>query len=321
MSENRTSSENRTDESVYEEPGESGTQTAGSQNMRPPRRWRPGARWSIVFRCARAEYRLRPDPERVELVGYWLARALRLCPGIQLHAVSVPSNHGHLEVTDNGSEMSRFMACFLGPLAKDINYLDGLRGQFLERRFNATEIVDDGALIERIAYTVTNPVAAGLVKRHQDWPGLSCWFGSGAEAYTFRRFRRRAWDWACHVEGEVVPREPFYAFEVMELCGAQGVDEAATRAAIEAREHAVRKPHVLGPNTAQHVDPRGRPDRSKRETRPICHASTPEMWTSFLHGWKKFVQAYRDASQAFRDGAFDVSFPEYSYRPWVPLLE
>ncbi|MEM6370827.1 MAG: hypothetical protein AAF851_21260, partial [Myxococcota bacterium] len=145
--------------------------------MRRLRQLKPGAWWSVTVRCARAEFRLRPDEERTNAVGFFLAKALTACPGVKLAAVTQMSNHIHLVLRDDASELSNFMCRFEGPLAKSLNKLDTTRGQVFERRFSAIEAIDEDAVLDRIAYAAMNPVQAGLVRKMQDWPGLLVWPG------------------------------------------------------------------------------------------------------------------------------------------------
>ncbi len=100
------------------------------------------------------------------------------------------SNHLHIVLTDTLGELSNFMCQFLGPLAKALNALDETRGQVFERRYSAIEIVDDEALLDRIAYTVTNPAAANLVRTVEAWDGLCMWQG-GNQRMECSRVRKR----------------------------------------------------------------------------------------------------------------------------------
>lgn len=154
-----------------------GTVLACAPAMRTPRQLTPGAWWSVTVRCARAEFRLRPDQERTNALGFFLAKALKACPGIRLVAATQMSNHIHLVLRDDASELSTFMCRFEGPLAKSLNKLDETRGQVFERRFTGIKAIDRDAVLDCVAYAAMNPVEAGLVRTNQDWPGLLVWPG------------------------------------------------------------------------------------------------------------------------------------------------
>ena len=256
-----------------------------------------------------------PCEERTQIVGYWLAKGLQACPGIRLHAVIQMSNHIHLEITDTRSETSEFMARFLGPLSKDINNLDNVRGQLFERRFTAIEVVDDRALAQRIAYTILNPVRAKLVRRHGDWTGLCLWSGNSSGPVTFQRFRRRAYERTCDLQRRKVDRAEFYSTATLEIF--EGVDVTEVQRLIEEGETKASD-QVMGMEAATRVSPFDHPKRPKRGRLPLCHASTPELWKSFLSGWRSFIRAYRAASQAYRAGDLATWFPDFTFRPSLP---
>lgn len=297
--------------------------------MRRPRRLRPGTRWFVTVRCARAQFRLRPDDQRVQALGFFLGRALEAHPGVELHAVVQMSNHLHLVVTDASAELDRFMGRFLGPLARALNAVDRVRGQFFERRYAAIEIVDDEALLDRILYTVTNPAAADLVAAVEDWPGLCLWPG-GRESDVFSRLRMRATgraerqadgDHGTLREGE---RSELARVDVAlpELCGRDLRAELRCRVQARLSELAEARGNkgVLGVERVLAQKVFDAPDRPKRSPMPLCHASSIDLWLAFREHWRAFLRAYREASVAFRLGYLNVAFPDWAFRPSVPLL-
>lgn len=295
--------------------------------MRPPRRLRPNARFFVTIRCARAQYRLRPDPVRRNLMGFYLGRALERHEGVQVHAVVQMSNHLHIVVTDTRAELDRFMAAFLGPLAKALNRLDGTSGQVWQTRYRATETVDDDALLSRIVYTVLNPVAAGLVAHPGAWSGLLLWFG-GRRSETFQRFRRRDYERAlCAARGHQsqVDARAFVDQVTVSLSALdiRGLRQRLVRAVhVGTRAHArARQPKsVLGMRRVLRQPPFGAPQKPKVAPAPLCHASSPEAFLAFRDGWRDWVRHYRAASTAYRSGALDVLFPEHAFRPWIRPL-
>ena len=293
--------------------------------MRRPRRLTPRARWFVTVRCARSQFRLVPDNERTELFRFLLAKALTRCPGIALHSAAQMSNHFHLVLTDHDSELANLMEYFDGQLARALNDIDRVRGQVFERRYSAIEIVDDDALLDRIVYTVTNPVAAGLVRTYHDWPGLDGWFGK-ANVLPCSRFRwrahRRAVDDAVRLRQPRPSVEDFTDRIDLVFTPPEGVDSARVTNAILQREHQLdeeRGGDVLGARAVLQVDPFDAPLRSKRGPMPLCHASTREIWMTFRDSWRRFVGAYREASEAFRRGLAGAWFPAHTFRPMVPL--
>ncbi len=67
-----------------------------------------------------------------------------------------------------------FQATFIGLLARNLN---AHRGRF-DRFWSAdrgcdVELTDDDDVIDRMSYTIANPVTAGLVPKSKRWPGLT----------------------------------------------------------------------------------------------------------------------------------------------------
>ncbi len=266
--------------------------------MRSPRRLAPNTVWFVTARCARAQFRLRPDPERVEAFGRALGRALEVHPAVRLFAAVQMSNHLHLVVEDGAGVLDRFMCQFLGPLAKAVNELDDVSGQVYERRYSAIEILDDGALLDRITYTLTNPVAAGLVERVELWPGLIVGPGFVESRIFARKGPEKGELW---VDVDVpLPRE-------------------WVRSGVRSREEHLLKDRgrrpVLGTAKVLAQSVFGAPEHPKRGPAPICLAACAELREEFRVRWRAFVDAYRRASAAFRTGALEVPFPDWSFRP------
>lgn len=293
--------------------------------MRRLRRQRPGARWFVTVRCARGEFRFRPDAERSALVTFYLAKAARHYPQVALHAVVVMSNHIQMVVTDGAGQLSAFMRHALGPLARSINRMDAVRGPLFERRYCASEIVDDDALLERIEYTATNPVAANLVERVRDWRGLCLWQGGRMQAEGWVAGRnsassqkagtRRAHDCASRERARL-------CISPVEVLGRRTTSWLKQRVALRVRSLRRRRGgnQVLGMRRVLEMDVFRQPDEMSRSPEPLCHATSPRIWAAFREGWRDFCGQYREASAAFRSGYLMCAFPEFAFRPPAPRV-
>ena len=298
--------------------------------MRRLRRLRPGARFSLTFRLEEAVFRLRPDEERTNLFGYWLARACNKYPGIVLVSATQMSGHGHVEVVDRRSELSWFMAYFLKNLSTALNYIDGRRGHSFERRFTAIEIVDDDALVDRAVYTVVNPVEAGLVRSHEEWPGVCVYAGEEPKHHLYRRFRSAAYARAVADSfrtGAEVNEDEYWDEEELVLEPVEGLDVARLENEIANAEAEIRRQRQadglpwMGAQRVQVVDPFERPDRPKRRRVPLCHATTRAAWLAYRDAWRAFTGSYRAASRALRRGLLFVEFPKFSFRPSIASFQ
>jgi len=147
-----------------------------------------GARYKITKRCLERRFGMTPDREEVgQLIGFVLA----LCASrfeLEIHAACFMSNHYHLDVTDPHGQMPAFKCMLNSFLARGFNCLRGRFDKFWSGdRACDVELVDDGDMIDRMAYTLANPVTAGLVKRSARWPGFTT---AGKGFGTVMKFRR-----------------------------------------------------------------------------------------------------------------------------------
>jgi putative transposase len=127
----------------------------------------------VTRRTLRRTHLLRPDPAVNELFIYCLAV---LAPrfDIRVHAAVLMSTHEHLVVTDVQGQLPRFLQELHRVLALGIKILRKWEGAVWDHE--KTSVVDlrtPAAIIEKIAYVMANPVAAGLVRRASQWPGIT----------------------------------------------------------------------------------------------------------------------------------------------------
>jgi hypothetical protein len=132
-------------------------------------------------------------------------------------------------------------------------------------------------------------VQAGLVERHQEWPGLLLWADKDApKSQPFRIFdqRREKARRATRPDGPKVSPLDFYIEETLtvqplslasdgEVCGmAAGVVAEVRRQEGKLREERLKgRKGVLGPAGVLAQDPEGAPAQPKRGWRPLCHTS------------------------------------------------
>lgn len=260
-----------------------------------------------------------PSKERRNIVAFFLGKAKARYPGIQVACICQMSNHLHLVLRDRDSQLSGFMRDFLGHCAKALNRLDMVRGTVFERRYTAIPIVDMDAAVRRIAYAITNPVDAGLVRSHRDWTGFCDWFGA-FEPETVTYFHAGKHNRAVKEAkrtGAPVSRKDFEEMVTLDLDAIDGLDSAAVKQAIEAREAELRPKHprILGMRRVLQQSSFDCPKRSKRSAMPLCLYTCRRVKAVFERGWFSFLEKYREASAAFRAGDFDVSFPMFCFRP------
>ncbi len=143
--------------------------------MAHPRRVVPGETYLITRRCYQRTFRLRPTAETNRIFLYCLAFAAERT-GVAVHAVCVMSNHHHLVVTDTHGVLPDFLRELHRLTAKALNASQGQwENLWAAETCNAVRLVTDEDVEDKIAYVATNPVAAGLVKQPEQWPGVLEW--------------------------------------------------------------------------------------------------------------------------------------------------
>jgi putative transposase len=136
------------------------------------RQIKAGATHFITRCCVLGMHLLRPSRELNRIVRFVLAYGARQF-GVRLHAVGVMSNHYHLILTDPRGALPDFMELVDSLLARALNKLHGRTGQFWETGSYSDVVLETaGEVVQKIAYALCNPVAAGCVPTPDEWPGL-----------------------------------------------------------------------------------------------------------------------------------------------------
>jgi len=85
------------------------------------------------------------------------------------HAYCLMSNHYHLLIETPQANLSRGMRQLNGMYTQRFNRAHQRVGHVFQGRFKAIVVDKDAYLLELSRYIVLNPVAAGMVKRVEDW--------------------------------------------------------------------------------------------------------------------------------------------------------
>jgi REP element-mobilizing transposase RayT len=133
----------------------------------------PGTTTLVTRRCSERRFFLRPSRATNDIVLYALAlQAQRY--RVLVHAFCVLSNHLHLVITDVNGRLPDFMRDLNSLIARAVNASLGRFEGFWanESSYSSVEPLDPSDVLAKVAYVLANPVAAGLVRRGADWPGL-----------------------------------------------------------------------------------------------------------------------------------------------------
>jgi REP element-mobilizing transposase RayT len=232
---------------------------------------------------------------------------------IEIHAYCVLSNHFHLILTDPHGRLPDFQRVLDGLVARATNALLGRRESFWDPdSYNATRLEDPESVFEKMAYVLANPVAAGLVRRGADWPGL--------------------WSDPCLIDGAPVfveRPEGFFRTEgpmppVARLClrwppGCEDKSAFMTRLLQQVHDDEDRAAarvadlgrSFLGAACALAQSPRARPapEDPRRRIRPKIATRNLDRRVAALRRLRNFAQDYREAFEAWTSGVRDVLFP------------
>jgi REP element-mobilizing transposase RayT len=137
-----------------------------------PRQIIPGSTYLVTRRCSQRQFLLLPSKTVNRVFLYCLAVAAARF-GMKIHAVCCLGNHYHIVLTDPKGNIARFSHLLNLLVGRALNCFYG-RGEsfFASSGPSYVRLVDHQDVLDKIVYTLTNPVAAGLVKKGEHWPGV-----------------------------------------------------------------------------------------------------------------------------------------------------
>jgi REP element-mobilizing transposase RayT len=284
--------------------------------MTAPRRVLPGTTYLITRRCAQRQFLLRPSATTNAIFLYVLAVAARRF-GIQVHAFCVLSNHFHAIVTDPDARLPAFKQYLDSLVARAVNAVLGRWESFwAPSSYSAVVLTSAADVIDKTAYVLANPVAAGLVARGRDWPGL--W--SAPEAMGRARivaarpttFFRPNGYLPEEAELELVAPPGFGSPEEFREKITASLVELEARAR---RELASKGRTVLGSSKVLAQRPTARPARGepRRGLNPRVAARDKWKRIEVLSRLVDFLHSYRAAWHARRAGEVRAVFPAGTY--------
>ncbi len=281
--------------------------------MTAPRQILPGTTYLVTRRCAQRQFLLKPSRTTNEIVLYLLAVAANRF-GIVVHAFCVLSNHLHLVITDPDARLPAFHQFLDALIARALNASLGRAESFwAPNSYSAVTLVAPDDIVDKAAYVLANPVAAGLVRSGRLWPGL--WSapesigGSALRVSRPKRFFDEKGSLPAQASLQLTPPPGFGSADefVRRLTAALGDHEA--RAARDARGEFLGVARVL----AQKPAARPASVESQRGLNPRIAARDKWKRIEALGRLVEFLRAYRDAWTARRSGRSDALFPCGTY--------
>ncbi len=261
-------------------------------------------------------YFLRPSKELREAILYCIADAQARHP-VLIHAFCAMSNHLHIVLTDPDGTAPLFVQAMNQNIARYVNCSLGRFGAMWEggARPNYCVLPEHGDILDKIVYTLTNPVKAGLVSEHHLWPGAISNIAqiTNGRIITKRpkKFFARTDDPTLLTRELVLTQAPGPVTMSREDYGrylARRVEE--TEDAIAADREA-KGLTWLGRKGCLKIDPFDAPTTPwKRFTRhPKVSSKHEEARNAWILRLKRFLAPYDGAKKAFRAGNRDTPFP------------
>jgi len=288
----------------------------------------PGTTYFISAVCERRECRLPPTEETSAAIAIVLMDALER-HGLTLTAISVPNNHVHLVVWDPRGAVSEFMRDLKSLVARFGNARDGVKGWgFWDRQQAVCMALGDAqAVVEKVAYTVANPVTSFLVERLEDWPGLQTrvealghWKGR-VYVRPQRFFRKDGWaSEAVEVVSELPPMvERAFGVEGFRRrvgCEVERLVARARATAAEAGHGFIGLEAVLA-RGVWHRPSSPTKRKAGREATSLKQvaASSRRRLRAMVETLVAFRRAHREAWESMRRGLRTV-FPGGTYKAW-----
>lgn len=280
-----------------------------------PREVLPGKTYLVTRRCTQRQFLLKPSRRTNQLVRYCLAVAARKT-GVLVHAVCVMSNHWHGVVTDPMARLPEFLEHFHRLLARAQNAsLGRWENLWSTDKTSVVLLVSDEDVLEKMAYTISNPTAAGLVRTPREWPGV-------VTQRIGERSRVDMPDIFFDPEGPLpesivleLTRPPIYVqLDTNEL--ARYLAKAVQRRVRDARQSLARQGRrFLGAKAVlqQRFDGAPKTNEPRRNPHPRLAALHTPARVQAIRSLMAFLRDYRIAWQAWRRGKREQVFPAGTY--------
>ena len=290
---------------------ETGEWVGRERDMSLPRRVVANTTYLVTRRCLGRRFLLRPDARLNNLFLYCLALGARKY-GIEVHGLCVMSNHYHLVLTDVEGVLPDFMGWLNSQLAKSIKRLRRWDEVVWEPNvhFSAVELQGSAEVLDKMAYTLLNPVSAGLVDSPEPWPGVVSTL-KAVQRGTMDVRRPRVW-FKGNVPESLTLRlaaPPQFNGKESYLSGLRALLESRLQVLRSERQRQGKR--VFGRRAVLQTTFTERPATKKIRfgRSPTFSALTREGWRIAVRRLRAFRAAYRASYEAWRRGDRDVEFP------------
>ncbi len=265
----------------------------------------------ITRRTTQRLFLLKPCKAVDEVLLYCIAVAAQKY-GVRIHSVTAMTNHYHMVLTDPWGRLPDFERWLNAMVARALNSHYGRWENFWStEQPSHVQLVDAEDVLAKMVYTVTNPVAAGLVRRGEEWPGIRLFHPGKRKIARPKHFFDEQGDLPAEVVLEIVPAPlGVNAHESLRL-----VMEAVAAKEAEIRSKFRQEGRTfVGPQGIHAQSHQGAPTSiaPRRGLSPQLAGSTPTRM-ALIERMKRFVADYRAALTAWRNKVANVVFPDGTF--------
>ena len=284
-------------------------------SLTAPREILPGTTYLVTRRCAQRQFLLKPSPRTNQLVRYCLADATRHT-GVLIHAVCFMSNHWHGVVTDPLARLPEFLERFHRLFARAQNAsLGRWENLWSSDKPSIVTLVSDDDVLEKMAYVIANPTAAGLVRAPNKWPGvISTSIANNVRVEKPNVFFDPEGNMPKQLALKIV-RPPIH-LQLDDATLAQHLARAVEKQVSKARDALCKAGRgFLGTKAIlqQSFDATPKSTESRRNPSPRIAAKHATERVQAIQRLLDFVRRYRIAWRAWRTGQRDMVFPAGTY--------
>jgi hypothetical protein len=272
----------------------------------------------VTRRCSERRFFLRPDAETNNAFIYCLALAAQRAK-VQLLFVVAMSNHYHAGLHDPEGNFPVFCEHFHALLARCQNAKLGRFENFWSSEpTSVVRLVEGDDVLEKMTYAYANPVAADLVARSREWPGVNSLAATLASGRLAARRPMHFFRNVGHLPDKVaLPIVRPHQFANLKTNEWSELVVGRLRAA--ETEHGARRiaagKSVLGRAAILAQDPFDSPDSREPHFRLNPRLAARNRWARIeaLQRSREFLERYKAAVKAWMAGAAQVIFPFGTY--------
>jgi REP element-mobilizing transposase RayT len=286
--------------------------------MTLPRQVIPGCDYMITRRCSERRFFLRPDQETNNAFVYCLALAVQRAK-VELAFALAMTNHYHAGIHDPEGNFPIFTEHFHGLLARCLNSRLGRFENFWSSEpTSVVQLTEIDDVLDKMVYTFTNPIAADLVDRVDEWPGVSTFHNTiSGEALTATRPKHFFRDDSGMPETVAVPivRPRAFAGLAQNEWADLVVERVRAKENEHRRERAIKGRTVLGRNAVLNQAPLECPSSHAPHFHLSPRVAAKNKWARIeaLLRNRIFAEKYRAAFKAHVAGLASVVFPFGTY--------